>query len=163
MAFPGLRSVLVLSCVALLAGGSAALAQANGDTKPADQQKPAEAEKSEAARWADELAEVARVVAGPAANPECVWLGERVISLLFRDDMDTAFRHLTIYDRFGCPGTHIRQSFSCLARQGPLDAKAPDKLDKRVKECWRNPSGAPAAAATSAPAAPAATAGTGTR
>ena len=29
-----------------------------------------------------------------AGNPECVWLGRRVISLLWRDDLETAFRHL---------------------------------------------------------------------
>ena len=46
----------------------------------------------------------ASVLGGPAANPECVWLGRRVVSLLWRDDLDTAFRHLDLYDRFGCPG-----------------------------------------------------------
>ena len=45
-----------------------------------------------------------RLVNGPAGNPECVWLGRRVVGLLWRDDMDTAFRHLDLYDRFGCPG-----------------------------------------------------------
>ena len=169
MVISGLRRVLVLACVALWSGPltgpiSSAFAQANPDNKPNDQQKPADAKKSDAARWADELAEDARVLPGPASNPECIWLGKRVISLLFRDDLDTAQRHLTIYDRFGCPGAHIRQSFSCLTRQGPLDNKATDALDDRVRECWRNPTAAvapAAAAATTAPPATPTTAGTG--
>src|SRR6185436_10837764 len=55
----------------------------------------------------DEFAEAAKVLGGPAANPECVWLGRRAVSLLWRDDLDTAFRHLDLYDRFGCPGGHV--------------------------------------------------------
>ena len=32
----------------------------------------------------------------------------RVVSLMWRDDLDTAFRHLDLYDRFGCPGDTSR-------------------------------------------------------
>ncbi len=56
----------------------------------------------------DEFAEAERLLGGPAANPECVWLGRRVVSLLWKDDLDTAFRHLDLYDRFGCPSGHIQ-------------------------------------------------------
>jgi hypothetical protein len=159
----GLRSLVLLVALALPA--PLAFAQAATDAKPADQQKPAEPKKlSEAEKWAAELAEAAKVLSGPAAKPECLWLGKRVINLLYRDDMDTAFRHIEIYDRFGCPGAHIQASFSCLVRQPPLDAKTPDPLDERVKNCWLNPSAAPATtAATSAPPAPAAAAGTSAR
>ena len=31
--------------------------------------------------------------------------------------MDTAFRHLDLYDRFGCPGPHIQSAFRCVLRQ----------------------------------------------
>ena len=65
---------------------------------------------------------------GPAANPECVWLGRRVISLLWRDDLDTAFRHLDLYDRFGCPGGQIQATFRCVVRLGEIDPKATDAL-----------------------------------
>src|ERR1700730_1445645 len=34
-----------------------------------------------------------KVLGGPAANPECLWLGTRVVGLLRSDDLDTAFRH----------------------------------------------------------------------
>jgi hypothetical protein len=164
MPFPGLRSLIVLLCTALLAGAPA-FAQSTNDAKPPDQQKAGD-KKSDAVRWAEELAEAARMLTGPsaaAAKPECMWLGKRIINLLSRDDLDTAFRHLDLYDRFGCPGNHIQVSFSCMARQGMPDAKAADTLDARVQSCWVNPSGAaPPTTAATAPA-PAPTAGTGTR
>ena len=164
MVIPGLRSLIVLAALALPAVPPA-FAQANNDAKPADQQKPAEPKKlSEAEKWAAELAEAARVLPGPAAKPECLWLGKRVINLLYRDDMDTAFRHMDIYDRFGCPGAHIQASFNCLVRQAPLDAKSAEPLDERVKTCWLYPNTPPAAsAATNAPSASAPAAGTSAR
>ncbi len=55
-------------------------------------------------RKVDEFSEAAQAINGPAGNPECVWLGRRVVGLMWRDDLDTAFRHLDLYDRFGCPG-----------------------------------------------------------
>jgi hypothetical protein len=97
------------------------------------------------------------VLAGPAGNPECVWLGRRVVSLLWRDDLDTAFRHLDLYDRFGCPGSHIQATFRCLVRQGHIDPKAPESLNGRVHSCWLNPGLAPTAATAAQP--PAATSG----
>lgn len=130
----------------------------SGDAKSGA--KPQAAQTSDAAKDAqrrmDEFAEAARVVSGPAGNPECVWLGRRVVSLLWRDDMDTAFRHLDLYDRFGCPGPHIQASFRCVVRQGGIDPKAPESLNSRVHACWLNPT-APAPAASANPAqAPAA-------
>lgn len=141
-----------------------AMAQ-GGDQKAGD--KPAAAQPADAAKEAqrqvDEFAEATRTVTGPAGNPECVWLGRRVVGLLWRDDTDTAFRHLDLYDRFGCPGPHIQSAFRCVIRQGNIDPKSPQSLNARVHSCWLNPSAtaqtaaAPAAApaaATPAPAAP---------
>jgi hypothetical protein len=68
-----------------------------------------------------------------------VWLGRRVVGLLWRDDLDTAFRHLDLYDRFGCPAGHIQATFRCLVRQGNIDLKSPDTLAGRVHACWLNP------------------------
>jgi hypothetical protein len=162
MSFSGLRSLIILFCAALLAGLSApAFAQSGSDAKPTDQQKANDAKRSDGARRSDEIAEAARTLTGPAANPECVWLGERAVNLLSRDDLDTAFRHLDLYDRFGCPGAHIQVSFRCLVRQGVPDPKAADTLDARVHACWINPNAAPPAAPAAASTAPAA--GTSTR
>ena len=80
----------------------------------------------------DEIAEATRLLTGPAGNPECVWLGRRVVTLFWRDDLDTAFRHLDLYDRFGCPSAHIQATFRCLVRQGNIDAKAQETLNGRV-------------------------------
>jgi hypothetical protein len=118
---------------------------------------PAPADAKEAQRRIDEFAEATRLVNGPAGNPECVWLGRRVVGLLWRDDMDTAFRHLDLYDRFGCPGPHIQAAFRCVVRQGNIDPKAPQSLNSRVHTCWLNPAAPPAAAeAATAPAGQAA-------
>jgi hypothetical protein len=83
-----------------------------------------------------------------------MWLGRRVVSLLWRDDLDTAFRHLDLYDRFGCPAGHIQTAFRCVVRQGHIDPKAPDSLSGRINTCWNNPdsSVAPAGAAAAATA-----------
>jgi hypothetical protein len=75
---------------------SSALAQ-NTDDKSPDQQS-IERNLAKEAQTAAEFAEAQRLLNGPAGNPECVWLGRRVVSLLRRDDMDTAFRHLDLYE-----------------------------------------------------------------
>jgi hypothetical protein len=161
MSFPGVRSLAVLSCVALMAGPlEPALAQ-QGNDKPADQQKANDAKRSDATRRTDEIAEAARSLTGPAANPECVWLGERAVNLLSRDDLDTAFRHLELYDRFGCPGAHMQASFRCLVRLGIPDPKAAETLDARIHACWLNP--AVVATAVPAPAAAPPAPGTGAK
>lgn len=112
-----------------------------------------------------EFSEAARRITGPAGNPECVWLGRRVLSRLWDDDLETAFRHLDLYDRFGCPGPHIQQAFRCVVRPGPLpkpssenataQAKERDnaaaQLKERLNECWLNPAWTPPPA-VSAPA-----------
>lgn len=175
MALLGSRFFAVVVC-ATLAAPVSALAQGSGsEQKPPDQQKsqaaPGEPGKAETQKRTDEIAEAGRLLTGPAANPECVWLGRRVVRLLSQDDLDTAFRHLDIYDRFGCPGNHVQATFRCLLKQGIPDAKATDTLNARVHACWVNPAmnasaaaAAPAAAgpATAAPAVPPA-AGTTTR
>ena len=103
-------------------------------------EKPQAGDSKDAQKKVDEFAEAERLLAGPAANPECLWLGRRVVSLLWRDDLDTAFRHLDLYDRFGCPAGHIQATFRCVVRQGNIDPKATDTLNSRVHACWINPS-----------------------
>jgi len=122
-------------------------AQSSGDAKAGEQKPPADKREGVPKRI-DEIAEIGRLLSGPAANPECVWLGRRVISRLWVDDLDTAFRHLDLYDRFGCPGGHIQATFRCLVRQGDTDPKAPEALNSRIHACWINPNTQPAPAAT---------------
>ncbi|MFL6796862.1 MAG: beta-1-3, beta-1-6-glucan biosynthesis protein [Xanthobacteraceae bacterium] len=120
----------------LFAATDLALAQ-NNEVKP---EKPA-GEAKDPQKKIDEFAEAEQSLVGPAANRECVWLGRRVVSLLWRDDLDTAFRHLDLYDRFGCPADHIQATFRCVLSHGEIDPKAAEKLNARVHACWVNPTG----------------------
>jgi hypothetical protein len=150
------------SGLALLIGFGSALAQ-SGDLRTQDQPgkpavtspaTPADAAKDNQ-RKTDEFVEASQALNGPAGNPECVWLGRRVVVLMWRDDLDTAFRHLDLYDRFGCPGGHVQATFRCLVRFGAIDPKAPESLSGRVHACWINPGAQPQAAAAAQPASPA--------
>ncbi|MGC1252841.1 MAG: beta-1-3, beta-1-6-glucan biosynthesis protein [Xanthobacteraceae bacterium] len=134
----------------------------SGNPNPASQQAPAGQDTAKEAQKIDEYAEAQHAINGPAGNPECVWLGRRVVSLLWRDDLDTAFRHLDLYDRFGCPGGHIQAAFRCLVlHSNTIDPKTPDSLNGRVLACWINPSlevmPAPPAAPSAAAPAPSST------
>jgi hypothetical protein len=154
---------LAVSGLALLISIGSATAQ-SGAPAAADQSgKPAAANPPDAAtsqRKTDEFVEAAQAINGPAGNPECVWLGRRVVRLMWRDDLDTAFRHLDLYDRFGCPGGHIQAAFRCLTRFGSqIDDKVPKSLDDRVHACWINPGAQPQAAAAATPAPAPTTAG----
>jgi hypothetical protein len=153
---------LAVPGLALLMSIGSAFAQ-SGDLRTQDQpNKPAAtnpAQPADAAkdnqRKTDEFVEASQAINGPAGNPECVWLGRRVVVLMWRDDLDTAFRHLDLYDRFGCPGGHVQATFRCLVRFfGAIDPKVPDSLNGRVHACWINPAAQPQAAAAAAPATP---------
>jgi hypothetical protein len=144
----------------LLIGAGSAFAQ-SGTPTAQDQSKPPADKAAEAnrdnQRKTDEFVEATQAINGPAGNPECVWLGRRVVRLMWLDDLDTAFRHLDLYDRFGCPGGHVQATFRCLTRFGALiDDKVPRSLDGRIHVCWINPGAQPQAAAAAA-AAPAPT------
>ena len=154
--------------VVLLIGSAGAFAQ-SGTPAPQDQSGKPPAANADAAnkdnqRKADEFVEAAQAINGPAGNPECVWLGRRVVRLMWRDDLDTAFRHLDLYDRFGCPGGHVQATFRCLTRfGGQIDPKVAETLDSRIHVCWINPGAQPQAAAAASPApGAAATAGNAT-
>ncbi|WP_025036382.1 hypothetical protein [Bradyrhizobium sp. DOA9] len=143
-------ATLAVSCLLVLIAVGGASAQSGTPTP--DQGKaaaqPAEAAKDAAQnqnqKRTDEFAEAARTINGPAGNPECVWLGRRAVQLMYRDDLDTAFRHIDLYDRFGCPGGHIQAAFRCLTRFLPqIDDKAPNTLNNLTQACWINPAAQP--------------------
>jgi hypothetical protein len=157
-----LAATPVIPMVAALAGSWAvslatpALAQ-NNDAKPTEQAPPNGQSGQEPAKEpqkVDEFGEAQKALGGPAGNPECVWFGRRVISLFWQDDLDTAFRHLDLYDRFGCPSGHVQIAFRCLLHHFPpsTDRKANDSLPGWVNTCWLNPAMPGTAAAPAAPA-----------
>ena len=125
------RRLVVPGLVAFIGIGSA-FAQ-SGDAKAPEQSgKPAATNQAEAPKdqhKIDEFVEAAQAINGPAGNPECVWLGRRVVRLMWLDDLDTAFRHLDLYVRFGCPGGHVQASFRCLTRFG---AQIEDRKSTRL-------------------------------
>jgi hypothetical protein len=157
-----LRRIAVAG-VAVVIGMGSAFAQSGAPPAQDQSGKPAANAPDPAKdsqRKTDEFVEASQAISGPAGNPECVWLGRRVVSLMWRDDLDTAFRHLDLYDRFGCPGGHVQATFRCLTRFGSqIDDKVPRSLTDRIHACWINPGAQPQAAVAATPAAPATTAG----
>jgi len=149
-------SAAAVLAAALIVGLAPAASAQSGDPKAGEKaRQQSESQAKDPARKAEELSDTAKAISGPAGNPECVWLGRRVVNLLWRDDLDTAFRHLDLYDRFGCPGGHIQATFRCVVRQGNIDPKVPESLRDRVQACWINPAAQPAPpAAAQNPAAP---------
>src|SRR6266704_4688106 len=149
--------LLAVPGLALLIGIGSAIAQ-SGDLRAQEQSgKPPAANSADAAkdnqRKTDQFVEASQAINGPAGNPECVWLGRRMVRLMWNDDLDTAFRHLDLYDRFGCPGGHIQATFRGLTRFGAeIDSKVAETLDSRIHVCWINPGAQPQAAAAASPA-----------
>jgi hypothetical protein len=150
-----LAAALVFAAIPVASG------QNTGEQKPPEQAQkppaisPADAAKEEKKKI-DEFAEATRLLPGAAGQPECVWTGRRVVSLLWRDDLDTALRQLELYDRFSCPGDHLQQAFRCVVRQGEIDKKSSESIGARVAACWLTPSLPPviAAPANGMPPAP---------
>jgi hypothetical protein len=151
---PPCREMLMAALVCIATSAVSATSVLGQTGAPKATEPPAKAGTTNGAtidqREAREFAEAARGLKGAAGYPECVWLGRRIIALMLRDDLDTAFRHLGLYDRFGCPGGQIKTSFRCLIRQGTridpkVDPKIFEKLDARTFACWLNPDGRPSA------------------
>ena len=159
MSSSGLRTIS-FACIALVVALSPSLAPGqSGDQAPdPSKSQAADAARQEKKARVDRAAEAGQALKGPASHPECVWLGERVVGLLWRDDLDTAFRHLDLYDRFGCPGGHVQSTFRCVVRQGNIDPKATETLNSRVHSCWLDPelvaAAPPPASAPTAQSAP---------
>ena len=74
-----------------------------------------------------------------AAQPECAWVGKRVVSLLVRDDVDTATDFTRFYDMFHCPQAHIAATLACVVSD-PGAAREGAALTEHVELCWANPS-----------------------
>lgn len=148
---PLLAGAIVLACIV-----PAAAQTQPAEQKPAPeaQQTPEQKAAAEAQRRSVEEFNEAAKLPGTAGLPECVWTGRRIAALLWRDDIDTARRHLDMYERFGCPTEHLKLAFRCLVRQGNIDPKAQERLGGRVQQCWVNPDYI-AAQPAAQPAAPA--------
>lgn len=86
-----------------------------------------------------------------AATPECAWSGRRIVSLLMRDDVDTADKFRRFYDQFACPTEHVGLALRCVILSEPSGQTPPQgsvqqgqnqsrALAERVEQCWDKPS-----------------------
>jgi hypothetical protein len=74
-----------------------------------------------------------------AGREECAWSGKRVVTLLWRDDINGAREQLRFYDRFLCPDTQLRDAFRCVIKSGEFDADKPESVAAKVGQCWTAP------------------------
>lgn len=74
----------------------------------------------------------------PERRAECAWTGQRIISLLWRDDVNTATAQTRFYEMFGCPAEHLPVAFRCVIEQSESQPEQND-LNARVYACWMAP------------------------
>ena len=122
---------------------------------PRTRSRPSNRPRNASSKRSSSIGEAAAKLSLSAGSAECVWTGRRITSLLWRDDVDTARRYIDLYDRFGCSAEHLKLTFRCVIRQGPIDPKAADRLAARVHDCWLDPEGTPTAASRSINGSPA--------
>jgi hypothetical protein len=119
-------------------------------TPPANSERPAAAPTKKAAikpaqKVVDKEAENKSMVLplppaeATSAQSECAWVGKRVVSLLVRDDVDTATDFTRFYAMFRCPEAHIGATLACVVSD-PAAAREGTALTEHVDLCWANPS-----------------------
>jgi hypothetical protein len=74
----------------------------------------------------------------PSRRAECAWTGQRIVSLLWRDDVNTAREQSRFYEMFGCPANHLPLAFRCVIEQSQSQPDQSD-LNARVYSCWMEP------------------------
>lgn len=79
----------------------------------------------------------------PALREDCAWIGQRIVSLLVRDDPMTGNDFVPFYQRFNCPPEHLSRAFACVVSAGSSENEV---LAERVAQCWTDPERKPAPA-----------------
>jgi hypothetical protein len=74
----------------------------------------------------------------PALRAECAWTGQRIVALLWRDDVNTAREQARFYEMFGCPADQLPAAFRCVIEQSESQPEQND-LNARVYGCWMAP------------------------
>src|SRR5258708_8613632 len=93
---------------------------AQGNEPKATEQRPANGDSKDGQKKIDEYAEAEKLLGDPAANPECMWLGRRLVSLPGRDDLHTAFPHPHLSHPLGRPPRPTHTPFPSPLRPRPL-------------------------------------------
>lgn len=84
----------------------------------------------------------------PALREDCAWIGQRIVSLLVRDDPMTGNDFVPFYQRFNCPPEHLSHAFACVVSAGSSENEV---LAERIAQCWTDPERKPAAAEPAKP------------
>ena len=120
------------------------------EERPAKQDDQSKAKAKQAEKEAKDRSdairgyeEAAKKLPPAAGTPECFWTGQRIASLLWRDDLGTASRYMDLYKQFDCSPNHLKLAFRCVVKQGPIDLNAAEDLASRVHKCWLLPEGPP--------------------
>ncbi|BCJ90935.1 hypothetical protein IZ6_16700 [Terrihabitans soli] len=121
-------SAAVLFIALILAGPAAAQSKQDGDPKADAKQAPAR----------PQIPAKKEGKANPALRAECAWTGQRIVSLLWRDDVNTAREQSRFYEMFGCPAEHLPVAFRCVIEQSESQPDQND-LNARVYGCWMSP------------------------
>lgn len=87
----------------------------------------------------------------PALREDCAWLGQRIVSLLVRDDPMTGNDFVPFFQRFGCPQEHLSKAFGCVVS---FEITENEALADRVAQCWTDPAKRPTQAERTPAAAP---------
>lgn len=90
------------------------------------------------AKKASPDATTAAAVEDRSRRAECSWLGQRIVSLLWRDDVNTAREQTRFYEMFGCPAEHLTIAFRCVIEQSQSQPDQND-LNARAYSCWMSP------------------------
>lgn len=144
IAYRGLALGILALGVSFAATPSPADAQstpyANSKAK-AEQAVPPKAPAANKAATAAPAQTVPAVPAPKALAPdlagECAWTGKRVVSLLARDDVDTAKRFLEFYKLFDCREGHLGPALRCVILESS-NAPPEEPAAARVDRCWAN-------------------------
>lgn len=131
--FARLLAAAAIALLPIAAPTAAPLAQTG--TSPAPAPLPAEAPQPPTLQ---------DLPAPGVGTAECAWIGQRIIMLLWRDDIDTANRFFNVYDRFACPPGHSGLAFRCLVQLGQGEGEGDPGLPERARACWENPALDPA-------------------
>lgn len=73
---------------------------------------------------------------GTARAPECAWTGQRLVSVLLRDDVLAARGFLEFYNSFDCPTAHLGRAFGCAI---PAAGNGAEAVQRQIESCWKDP------------------------
>lgn len=102
---------------------------------PLDLSTPNAAKRKQSSVVQQKKSEMNETIISPSES-ECVWLGKRIISLLKREDIDTAQTFDKFYTAFNCPTAYLGKAFGCSVASELAKEEA---VDEQINRCWADP------------------------